>query len=848
MTSSPNASSFNPSSTHWLKATYLVLTQLMLAVMLMAIHAIAFAQTANWTGQWDSSWRDGGARLTLTQHDDRVTGTYSLFDGRVEGVARGRELKGQWWQGDETGNFLAVQSSDGQSFAATLGNGEWWTGVRVLDDAQALGFSVDQSSPASTLYFFMTIMNAVGYGAMELKSEASQLIDLQAMPGMQVNPLDYTKLLFDVLDQLTFNVWDLKLSNTGSHYDATFSQAGTGVTFDLSFSKIDNEWFIDPIATDTLRAKLSELLAARPKLANRKIADFASARSSIKTLMTNFDETNRDSINLVAKTLDMSHMSELSKRYESRRLAGYLKRAIARVGTPVWQTIPDDPERLEPYVVFEHPKGSIALAPAQTDDGIIWQFTPETLRDIRSLYSAIDDLPSTAEATGMPESGSLYFSVRDYFGGLPDIWTDMIGPMELWQWVGLALALIVSYAMGRIVSILIGVPLLKIFKKNLDEHPLYQSSLIWSLRLLLVGVTLRLIDEPLGLPDLVEVVVLTTSFSFIVISISVILLIIVNLITSSITRAQSMAGNNITLVSLSAGILRVSIVVIGILVLADLLGVPYQGVLAGLGVGGLAVALAAQSTLQNFISGITLYFDKPIAIGDYCRFGSREGTVEFIGMRSTRIRTLDRTLVTVPNSEFSNLQIENYAKRDRIFLNTTLQVRYETTPDQMRVLLAEIRKLLIAHPKVAADPLRVRFTGFGEHSLDINIFAYVLTNNRSEFLAIQEDLFLRMMDLVDQAGAQFAFPSMVYYEAQDTPHDPAKAKAAQTTVSEWRKQNKLPFPEFDPKERSELSSTLDYPPTGSAVAQKLDAQMIVDAQPDAKAPAPDFPESAQPNK
>lgn len=820
----------------------------MIAAVLVSMPSPALAKPVDWSGQWDTSWRGGGARVSLTQEGDRVTGVYSLYDGRVEGSVDGRELRGQWWQGDNTGSFFAVQSTDGLSFTATLGNGEWWTGVRAINDEQALGFAVDQSSPASTLYFFLMIMNSVGHGTMELKSEAAQLINWSALPDAQVSPLDYTELLDETLSQLTFRTRDLQQTSGGDTYEVVLRQAGTDLPFDLRFSKIDDHWYIDPKPSAQLQAELDVLATARLKPEDPKLAKFASPRASLKTLMTEFDEGNRESINQVITGLDLSNMSELSKRYESKRLAGYIKRAMARVGTPVWQEIPDNPQRLEPYTVFEHPEGSIVLAPSQTEQGTVWQFTPETLRDIRALYATIDDLPQTAQAVGTVEAGSLYFVIRDWFGRLPDIWTDMVGPMELWQWVGVALALILSYGLGRVVSVLIGMPLLRLFKTNLDEHPFYQTSLVWSLRLLVMGVTLRLIDEPLGLPDWVEVSMLTTSFTFIVLSITVMLLMIVNLVTDRITRVQSLAGHNITLVSLLAGILRVAIVVIGILILADLLGVPYQGVLAGLGVGGLAVALAAQSTLQNFISGITLYFDKPIAIGDYCRFGSREGTVEFIGMRSTRIRTLDRTLVTVPNSEFSNLQIENYAKRDRTFLNTTIEVRYETTPDQMRFLLAEIRKLLIAHPLVAPDPLRVRFDGFGDHSLNISIFAYVLTNDRSEFLAIKEDLFLRMMELVHEAGAQFAVPSMVYYEAQDTPHDPAKVKAAESAVDQWRQDSNLPFPDFAWQDKAEISGTLDYPPTGSALSQKLDAQTIVSSGKDEKAPAPDFPEPNSPQK
>lgn len=324
-------------------------------------------------------------------------------------------------------------------------------------------------------------------------------------------------------------------------------------------------------------------------------------------------------------------------------------------------------------------------------------------------------------------------------------------------------------------------------------------------------------DEPLGLPDAVEVFVLTVSWSSIILSAAIFLLILVSLFSERIAKSRTVGGHNITLVSLAAGVIRIVIVVSAILLLADVLEIPYQGVLAGLGIGGLAVALAAQSTLQNFISGITLYFDKPVAIGDYCRFGEYEGTVEFIGMRSTRIRTRDRTLVTIPNSEFSNMKIENYAKRDRMFLNTKLQVRYETTPDQLRYLLAEIRKLLIAHPKVAADPLRVRFSEFGSHSLNIEIFAYLLTNSRPEFTAIREDIFLRIMSLIKETGAQFAFPSVVHYEAKDTPIDSEKTKTAEAAVAQWREQGNLPFPDFAWQDKAEISQTLDYPPDGSAV-------------------------------
>jgi MscS family membrane protein len=237
---------------------------------------------------------------------------------------------------------------------------------------------------------------------------------------------------------------------------------------------------------------------------------------------------------------------------------------------------------------------------------------------------------------------------------------------------------------------------------------------------------------------------------------------------------------------------------------------------AGLGVGGLAVALAAQKSLENLFGGLTLIVDQPVHVGDFCRFGDRVGTVEDIGLRSTRIRTLDRTLVTIPNSEFSSMQIENFARRDRIWLATTIGVRYETTPDQLRFLLISLKRMLLAHPMIDPDPARVRFSGFGASSLDIDIFAYVRTTDINEFYAVREDVFLRLMEVVVDSGTGFAFPSQTIYAAADTGVDTERGSAAAAQVAQWRGAGELSMPTPSPRVVDEIADTLDYPPKGSA--------------------------------
>jgi MscS family membrane protein len=181
-------------------------------------------------------------------------------------------------------------------------------------------------------------------------------------------------------------------------------------------------------------------------------------------------------------------------------------------------------------------------------------------------------------------------------------------------------------------------------------------------------------------------------------------------------------------------------------------------ILAGLGVGGLAVALAAQKTIENLFGGISVIGDRPVLVGDVCRFGDRTGTVMHIGLRSTRIRTPDRTIISVPNSQFSSVALENISGRDKIWFHPTFNLRRDTTSDQLMKVLSSLTEILRGHAKIEAGPLPVRFVGVGAYSLDIDAVAYVTTADYDEFLALQQELLLKMLQAVEQAGTALAVP------------------------------------------------------------------------------------------
>lgn len=256
----------------------------------------------------------------------------------------------------------------------------------------------------------------------------------------------------------------------------------------------------------------------------------------------------------------------------------------------------------------------------------------------------------------------------------------------------------------------------------------------------------------------------------------------------------------------------------GVLILgygAHELGVPVLSMIAGFGIGGIAVALAVRPTLENLIGGFTLFLDKPVRVGDYCTFGDQSGTVENIGVRSTQLRAIDRTQISIPNAQFADMQIVNWAKCDTMLINEILGLRFETDAEQMRYVLAKIREMLHSHPRIEAETIRVRFVGYGESTKNVDLRIYAKTREWNDFYSIREDVLLRIDDIVEASGTGFAFPSQTLYWSSDPGLDTERTEQAHQEVATWRRRRELPFPRFSSAALESLSGKLKYPPPGS---------------------------------
>lgn len=439
----------------------------------------------------------------------------------------------------------------------------------------------------------------------------------------------------------------------------------------------------------------------------------------------------------------------------------------------------------------------------EPNSGRIWLFSADTLSKVPDLY---DNVEAHQVETKLPED-----LVKNAFLGMP-----------LWQWLALIVAIPVALAIGWVVVLILAVPRLLYLKYK--KQPDLRSYRRVSTPLLLFFATIahRIIAGYFGLPLLSRLyyyrtigVLVSIGFFWFVLRVTGVTM--QKLRVRAISAGRTGTG---TLMVLGERLLNALVIVVGLLAVLSIMGFNLTTVLAGVGIGGIAIAFAAQKTLENLFGGISVLADEVIRVGDYCRFGDRTGTVEDISLRSTRVRTDARTQLSIPNGSLATMSIENFTRRDKIQFNPPLAIRCQTTPDQLRYLLAEIRRLLYQHPKVETNTAFIRFASVDSSALRLEISSYILTRDSNEFNAIREDLLLRIMEIVDRSGTAFAFPSQTLFLGRDPGLDEKKTAAAEEQVQQWREQHQLPFPDFASEEKSSLRGSIPYPPPESAVAKK----------------------------
>jgi MscS family membrane protein len=437
--------------------------------------------------------------------------------------------------------------------------------------------------------------------------------------------------------------------------------------------------------------------------------------------------------------------------------------------------------------------------------GKVWLISSETLAKLPELYDQVQARQVESKLPGV--------LVRHQLGGMP-----------LWQWLALLVATPFAAGLGWLILAVMEIPLRWWARRRRQLDVASWRSVSGPAWLLTGTLIHQVFVVYLRMPLLLR------HYYFQITSTALILSavwIVWRVVRWSLYRvriralARGHAGTG-SLMLLGERILKAVIFVLGVLAVLGNLGFNMSAALAGLGIGGLAIGFGAQKTIENLFGGVSVLADEVFRVGDVCRFGDRTGVVEDIGLRSTRIRTDERTLLAIPNGTVATINLENLSRRDKILFKTNLSLRSETKADHLRFILSEVRRLLYSHPKVESTTVRVRLIDVAGAAPTVEILAYVLTQDFNEFAAVREDVLLRIMDIVDSSGSGLALPAQTLYLGRDSGLAKDKAESAVQKIAELRDDKKLPFPDFHKEEISSFKGSIDYPPKESTLWKSED--------------------------
>ncbi|KIT14576.1 mechanosensitive ion channel family protein [Jannaschia aquimarina] len=488
--------------------------------------------------------------------------------------------------------------------------------------------------------------------------------------------------------------------------------------------------------------------------------DRLTPRSTVDGLIAAFAESDTEA---VQPFLDLSDIPESRRNIEGRRLATRLQEALDRGGvllpgfrlssSPEGDTadgLPPDQD-LFAQVMIGGTDADLTLLRSPSEDGTpVWRVSPASLAVIAEL--------------GPLGAAAIY---ETFFPERLREWQIAGASAASWL-AALVLGAVAVVLAATLVWTLFALVLL-VFRPMRDSAA---ARLVRPMRLpmaLVIAAPLALaLSLLVGIPVVVRAAFGPIVETAIWLAVTWMLLRLVHAVGQELLESMTRRGRlgAVSVIALGRRIAIAIVVLIAAALIASSFGLNLAGWLAAFGIGGIAIALGAQKTIEHLVGGVSIIADQPIRVGDFCRIDTLLGTIEDIGLRSTRIRTLDRTLVTIPNGDLSSARIENYANRDRFLWKTLIGLRYETTPDQMRGILRQLELMLLSDDRIAENP-RARFVAFGASSLDIEIFAHILAKDYPASLEIREEMNLTVMDIVEKGGSGFAFPSQTVYFTRD---------------------------------------------------------------------------------
>lgn len=634
-------------------------------------------------------------------------------------------------------------------------------------------------NPRDAVRTFMSIMNDVKNGNSEHIDSALATLYLDEIPeeNRHSRGPELATQLFKILNHFTFKIDAIPVEQSGRTY---VLPVGKEMGIEIALYRYDSgEWKFNYSKTLSRLAEYAEFVENSQKnLHEDSTIDpvYFSARETMRLFLLAMNQSGGAGISDAVNALDLSRIERTVRSEIGAERVAMLKSVLDRYKYIDLVELPNDRQN-PPVVLLNDSCGRIVIEKIKNDDSNIesWKFSAQTVADLPLLYDAFKDKPLVDGVISSVEV-PLSVRIRDYMRSHFPALLQQSFLLENWQWLGLFCIAFLGLGFSRVVTHTLQHVIRVLFKRGevivdaeaqgrfIGPISITATTLFWWL-----GISL------LGLPG----------------DTRVILLISVKLISAMAGvwagyRMMDVVGNFLQgkaektankfddlLVPLVTRALKTMVIVFGLVFIADIFAVDIDKILAGLGLGGLAFALAAKDTISNIFGSLTVLIDRPFQIGDWVTIGSADGTVESVGIRSTRIRTFYNSLITIPNAELINAHIDNYGARQFRRITTTIGIAYDTPPEKIDSFCEGIRELIRKHPYTRKDFYIVSLNEFAAASLGIMLYCFVKTPDWGTELREKHRLFSDIIRLAKTLKVEFAFPTQtVYLRNEETPvHD-----------------------------------------------------------------------------
>ncbi len=500
--------------------------------------------------------------------------------------------------------------------------------------------------------------------------------------------------------------------------------------------------------------------------------ELANPRATVQTFINAMQavaEGDKQQLSVASSTLDLSDVSMVIHREKGNELAYSLYSAIERSQKVNLKSIPTAPKTSQ-YVFAQYPQGKIEIV--RLNDGR-WLFSKTSLKVLPNILEGLITQPEQEGVHSLHSALPLYIQFRSY---IPDVLKNGF-LLEYWQWLSIFIVILIGSIADKVVAWFLA----KNVSRWKQNHPAFNSmdsTILRPLGLMAMALIWWSLIGLLGLPN-GALIVLSVAVKVLV-SLSAVwsafrLVDIVDALLVNKARGTDNKFDDL-LVPMIIKSLKVFVLVLGVIFSADNLNIDVTSLLAGLGLGGLAFALAAKDLVGNFFGSLTVVLDRPFQIGDWVIIGDVEGSVEAVGFRSTRIRTFYNSLITLPNSILTNTKIDNMGARSYRRMKTMLGLTYDTPPEQIEAFCEGIRSLIQLHPYMRKDYYQVYFNQYNTASLDILVYVFWQTPDWNTELRERHRFLLDILRLAKQLGVEFAYPTQTLYLKQA---DQAPASAGQ---------------------------------------------------------------------